>query len=55
MKLDYDLIANMLAHIKEVGDGATRHTITRSTFSSSQEHGETYEICAYHFDILIEN
>lgn len=55
MRLDYDLLATILKHVEEVTDGQERHTITRNTFSPSLIECESFEVLAYHFDVLCLN
>ena len=55
MKLDYELLRNILEHIEEVTDGQERHTVSRDTFPDSLVQCESFDILAYHFDILCLN
>ena len=55
MKLDYDLLRNILEHVEETTDGDERHTISRSTFSQSPIQCESFKELSYHFDMLFLN
>ena len=55
MKLDYELLRHILERIESDSDGQERHVITRETFSEVPRNCDSFEILAYHFDILCEN
>ena len=55
MKLDYELLRNILEHIEEVTDGQERHTVSRDTFLDSPVQCGSFDILAYHFDVLCLN
>ena len=59
MNLDYELLENILRHIKDVSDGQERHSVTRNTYSDSSIQSallcDSFDIFAYHFDILVDN
>ena len=59
MNLDYELLQNILQHIRDIGDGQERHTVTRHTYANSPIQtaslSDSFDIFAYHFDILVEN
>lgn len=55
MKLDYELLRHILAHIEEITDGQVRHTVSPETFSDSSIQCESFDVLAYHFDILCLN
>ena len=55
MKLDYELLRHILEHIEEATDGQERHTISRETFPDSTIQCVSFDVLAYHFDILCLN
>ena len=55
MKLDYDLLKEILEHIEEVSDGQTLNEVGQSTFSTLDLSCESFDELAYHFDLLAEN
>lgn len=59
MNLDYELLQNILQHIRDVGDGQERHTVTRHTYANSPIQtaslSDSFDVFAYHFDILVDN
>ena len=55
MKLDYDLLRTVLQHIEDVTDGQERHTISRETYVDCAIQCESFDVLAYHFDILWRN
>ena len=55
MKLDYELLRTILEHIEEATDGQERHTISRETFPDSAIQCVSFDVLAYHFDILCLN
>lgn len=55
MKLDYDLLKRILTNVEDVADGQERHTVTRHAFTTSQIPCESFDVLAYHFDILVRN
>ena len=56
MKLDYDLLKQILEHIEEVSDGQTLNEVGHSADLSSLGFPcESFDGLAYHFDILAES
>ena len=55
MQLDYELLHKILEHIESDTDGQERHIITRDSFSKFPPLCESFEILAYHCDILCQN
>ena len=55
MKLDYDLLKRILEYVEDVADGQERHTVTSHTFTNSAIPCESFDVLAYHFDILVQN
>ena len=56
MKLDYDLLRQILGHVEDVSDGQTLREIRPSTqLSTLGVSCESFDQLAYHFNILVEN
>lgn len=59
MNLDYELLENILKHIRDVGDGQVRHQVTRHTYANSPIQAaslcDSFDVLAYHLDILFDN
>ena len=55
MKLDYELLTTILEHIEKATDGQERHTISREIFPDSTIQCVSFDVLAYHFDILCLN
>lgn len=55
MKLDYDLIKQILERIETDTDGVSRHTILKSEYEGDEEQWTEFKALAYHYKILINN
>lgn len=52
MKLDYDLLTEVLKHVEENGDGETRQRLTPNNVSETGLTAERFPAFGYHFDLL---
>lgn len=54
MKLDYDLIKELLETVEETSDGFSRNDIEMKNFQGSEEKNKEYMRLAYHYKILAD-
>ncbi len=54
MKLDYDLIKEILAEVQDKSDGFTENHINRSEFEDNDEGQKKFFTLAYHYKILFD-
>ena len=53
MKLDYDLIKEILAEVQDKSDGFTNNHLDRSSFEDNDEGKKKFFTFAYHYKIAI--
>ncbi len=55
MKLDYDLVREILEGVEERGDGFEEHQITRDDFADDDEGKQKFLAFAYHFKHITDS